>query len=108
MSDDKTKKSIPISIRILDKDYMVACPSGEQKSLISSARQVDEKMRDIRKSGKIIGSERIAVITALNLAHELNTASGQVQFIDQEIVSRVDELQQRIDATLARINPSIE
>ena len=104
MSDDKTKKAIPVSVRILDKEYMVSCPSGEQNSLLSSARQVDEKMRDIRKSGKVIGSERIAVVTALNLAHELNTASGQVKVIDKEIVSRMDELQQRIDATLERIN----
>ncbi len=108
MSDKKAKKSIPVSIRILDKDYMVSCPSDEQTSLLSSARQVDEKMREIRRSGKVIGSERVAVITALNLAHELNTASGQVRFIDSEIVSRMDTLQEKIDATLKRIIPQEE
>ncbi len=108
MSNDTSKKAIPISVRVLDKEYMVACPSGEQNSLLSSAKQIDKKMRNIRSSGKVIGSERIAVVTALNLAHELNTASGQVKVIDKEIVSRMDELQQKIDATLARITPQEE
>lgn len=108
MSDEKTKKVTPVSVRVLEKEYMVSCPSGEQSSLLSSAKQVDEKMRDIRKSGKVIGSERIAVVTALNLAHELNTISKQVQIIDKDIVSHIDELQQKINATLERINKQEE
>lgn len=107
MSDNNKTKSVPVSVRILDKDYMVSCPSGEQNSLISSAKQVDGKMRAIRKSGKIIGSERVAVITALNLANELLEAKGQVQVIDGEIVNRIDALQQKIDSTLANIDAQL-
>ena len=104
MSEEKKDKPTPVTIRILGKDYMVACPTGAQSSLVSSARQVDETMREIRRSGKIIGSERIAVITALNLAHELNFANEQVSSIDDDIVKRIDTLQQKISATLERIN----
>ena len=64
-------------------------------------------MRAIRKSGKIIGSERVAVITALNLANELLEAKGQVQVIDGEIVNRIDALQQKIDSTLANIDAQL-
>lgn len=100
----ENNKAIPVSVRILDKEYMVSCPPGEQDSLLQSAKQVDSKMREIRKSGKIIGSERIAVITALNIANELLGAKGQVEFIDDEIVNRIDSLQQKLNGTLARIS----
>ncbi|MCK5918498.1 MAG: cell division protein ZapA [Cocleimonas sp.] len=106
MSDDE-KSPVAVAIRILGKDYMVSCPTGEQASLISSAKEVDEKMREIRKIGKIIGSERIAVITALNLANELNTANAQVAVIDTDIIKRVSELQKKVDSTLKRINSEL-
>ena len=50
----------PINISILDKDYKVACPVGEQSALLESARFLDLKMREVRDSGNIMGSERIA------------------------------------------------
>ena len=105
MSDDK--KAIAVTIRILGKDYMVSCPAGEQASLISSAKEVDEKMREIRQTGKIIGSERIAVITALNLANELNSANHQVDIIDTDIIKRVSELQKKAEAILTRVNTEL-
>ena len=64
-------KALPINISILDKEYKIACPSGEQSDLLASAEYLDNKMREVRDGGSIIGSERIAVITALNIAHEL-------------------------------------
>ena len=105
MSDENEVNTTPtpVSIRILGKDYTIACPAGAQKSLISSAKDVDDKMRELRKSGKIIGSERIAVITALNLAHELNFANEKSS-VDDDIIRRIDKLQQRIDSTLKRIH----
>lgn len=61
----------PIAVRILDKEYRVACNEGEEDELLASARHLDARMREIRTSGKVIGTERIAVMAALNLAHEL-------------------------------------
>ena len=65
----------PINVSILDKDYKVACPPGEQSALLESAKFLDSKMREVRDSGNIMGSERIAVITALNMANDLLKAS---------------------------------
>lgn len=59
------------SVSILDKEYQVACPADQQADLLLSARHLDEQMRAIRSTGKVIGLERIAVMAALNISHEL-------------------------------------
>jgi cell division protein ZapA len=59
------------SVSILDKEYQVACPPEQQAELLLSARHLDEQMRAIRATGKVIGLERIAVMAALNISHEL-------------------------------------
>jgi cell division protein ZapA len=58
-------------VTILDKEYQVACPPEQQAELLLSARHLDEQMRAIRSTGKVIGLERIAVMAALNISHEL-------------------------------------
>ncbi len=85
-----------LEVFILDKSYRINCPENEQESLRASAQYLDRKMREIRSSGKIIGLERIAVIAALNIAHELLGASqkaeaGAMQAADlQRLISRID------------------
>lgn len=60
-----------VFVKILDKEYQVACPREERQALIESAQLLDERMKAIRGSGAVIGLERIAVMAALNLSHEL-------------------------------------
>lgn len=60
-----------VGIRILDKDYQVHCPPEQEEALLGAARDLDQRMRDIRRSGNVIGLERIAVMVALNLSYEL-------------------------------------
>ncbi|MBQ0831783.1 MULTISPECIES: cell division protein ZapA [unclassified Marinobacter] len=60
-----------VEVKILDKEYLVACPPEEQDALVRAARHLDHKMREIRTSGKVFGTERIAVMAALNMTHEL-------------------------------------
>jgi cell division protein ZapA len=66
-----------ITVKILDKEYQVACPEEQQSELVVSAKYLDKQMRTIRESGKVIGIERIAVMAALNISHELLQASEQ-------------------------------
>jgi len=66
-----SKQSTTVEVKILDKEYLVACPPEEQEALIRAARHLDSKMREIRTSGKVFGTERIAVMAALNMTHEL-------------------------------------
>lgn len=67
----------PVSVSILGKDYRIACQENEQETLIESAHELDEQMRQIRDSGSVIGADKIAVMAALNLTHELRQAQGK-------------------------------
>lgn len=90
----------PINISILDKDYKVACPPGEQSALLESAKFLDNKMREIRDTGNIMGSERIAVITALNMANDLLHTSTVDKEIGKELPPRLKNLENKISRVL--------
>ncbi|MDM8568378.1 cell division protein ZapA, partial [Thiotrichales bacterium HSG1] len=64
------RKSVPVNLRILSKDYVIACPEEEQDTLITSAQLLEEKTQQVRESGKVATSERIVVISALKITHE--------------------------------------
>lgn len=66
-----------VVVHLLDKEYRVACPAEEREALLRAAHYLDDKMREV-KEANVIGLERIAVMTALNLAHELLQASGEL------------------------------
>lgn len=93
-----------VTVRILDKDYIVACPVGQSEALLNSAQIVDKKMREIRQSGKVLGIERIAVMVALNLSNELLNIDKNSHSIDvkreHELLNRLSNLQRRIDLTI--------
>ena len=80
--------STPMTVHILGKEYQVACPPEERDALISSAALLDEKMREIRGAGKIVGLDRIAVLAALNLANDV------VKLNNAETTDRQDEMRQ--------------
>ncbi len=67
-----------VFVKILDKEYQVACPREERQALMESAQLLDERMKAIRGSGAVIGLERIAVMAALNLSHELLQAKSGI------------------------------
>jgi len=76
-------------VNILDKDYQVACPDGEKTALNRAASELDKRMRAIKSSGSIVGLERIAVMTALNLCHELQQAKSGGNENDTQALERI-------------------
>jgi cell division protein ZapA len=92
---------IPVTVRILDKEYRVACEPDEQEGLIESARMLDHSMREIRQTGRVIGTDRIAVMAALNISHELIQLKQQQQGMDEESDRRLRALQERMADALA-------
>ncbi|MBX3695940.1 MAG: cell division protein ZapA [Steroidobacteraceae bacterium] len=90
-----------ISVRILEKEYFVACPYEERSDLLDSAEYLNGKMREIRDSGKVVGLDRIAVMAALNLANELLRLRNQGQRLDHEFGGRVRALRERVESALA-------
>ncbi len=93
------KKIKAVTVRILDKDYMVACPDGEQIALTAAAKRVDREMRKVREMGKVFGTDRIAVMVALNLAYEL-LYSPQTSAVTPELLTQLEKLQQKLDDSL--------
>ena len=84
-----------IAVNLLDKDYQVACPPEEQALLQSAARQLDQRMRDIRSTGNVIGLEKIAIMVALNLSYELMLAresSASSDLDNEKLRNLVDTL----------------
>ena len=90
-----------VVISILGKDFTVACPAGERVALEAAAEHLDERMRGIQETGKVMGLDRCAVVAGLNLANELlEMKRGQGQGQDPAIGRRLKALQDRIDAVL--------
>ena len=88
---------IPVSVHILDKEYQVACDEGERDGLLHAADYVNRRMREIRDRGNVVGSDRIAVVTALNVAHELL----QLKASDSALSAQLRKLQESLGAALA-------
>ncbi|CAN0600182.1 MULTISPECIES: cell division protein ZapA [Marinobacter] len=83
-----------VEVKILDKEYLVACPDEARDALLQSARHLDSKMREIRASGKVFGTERIAVMAALNITHDLleqDTMSGAASAILEAMDDKLDD-----------------
>ena len=91
-----------ITIHILGKEYAIACSEDERHDLQRSADYLDAKMREIRDSGKIIGSDRIAIIAALNISHELLSHSEVSTKIDGSFDARIQNMQDKIEDALQR------
>lgn len=90
-------QSRTVSVRILDKEYPIACPPDQEQALLQAARHLDQQMRTIRETGKVIGLERIAVMAALNITHELlqreakNGASATTEEHFRRLSQRLDD-----------------
>ncbi len=90
------------TIDILGKPYQIKCPESEIESLQRSAKHLEEQMRLVRDVGQVISLDRVAVITALNIVHELLTLERENSHQLQAIHQRLYHLQDRIDGALAK------
>jgi cell division protein ZapA len=99
MSEERISR---VSVRLLDRDYQVACPVEERSDLLDSAEYLDGKMREIRDSGKVVGLERIAVMAALNLANELIKQRKQGTVVEGDLGARLRSLRERVETALEK------
>lgn len=96
MSEDN--KSVVVTI--LDKEYRFACQPQERDALIASAHFLDGKMREIRKGGKLLGTDGLAVMAALNITHELLQYRSQKDDLNESLSGRIRGLQEKIESAL--------
>jgi cell division protein ZapA len=89
-----------VSVRILDKEYQVACPASERTELLDSAEMLNAKMREIRDTGRVVGLDRIAVMAALNMANDLLQAQARDRLLDGDLSDRLKVISDRVDGAL--------
>jgi len=98
-------RSLTLDVSILGREYRVACKEAERDELLQAVQFLDRRMREIRDSGKIAGTERIAVMAALNIAHEVLRARGGTPatggFDSAAIQRRISAMQTAIDRAMA-------
>jgi len=98
---------LQISIKILDKEYRIACPPPQQEDLRTSAQLLDQRMREIHKHGRVIGTDRIAVMAALNIAYDFIQLQRARPTLDEDSVQRLQQLQVQITTALSDELPLI-
>ncbi len=96
------ERMVRVSVRILEKEYQVACLPEERSELLDSAEYLNGKMREIRDNGNVVGLDRIAVIAALNIAHELLKVRGRGEVADADVGNKIRQLRERVETALTR------
>ena len=97
MNTRDAAKSEPANVRILDREYTVGVSEDERASLAAAARLLDARMREIRGGNKMVALDRLAVLAALNLAHELQQLKDDTSRRDRDLTRTLDLLQRKLD-----------
>lgn len=95
-----TKNLTPVTLSILGKEYRIACSEDERQSLLNAAQLLDQQMRKIHDTGKVSGNDRIAVLAALNLAHDLSQTKANDHSGSLDITDRLVNLRHKIESVL--------
>ena len=90
-----------MQVKILDKEYQVNCPPADQEALIKSAQYLDENMRKIKGRGNIHGTEKIAVMAALNITHDMLRKNRMINDTRLSTAQQVKGLEDKIDLAIA-------
>ncbi len=102
-----TTEAKPVTVQILDKDYIVACRDEEREQLFAAVELLNKRMRELRESGKVIGAERIAVMAALNLAHELHALKRRNETVTGDMDATLRRIQDKLSGALSRRRPLV-
>ena len=95
MSESKS-----LQVSIMGRDFRVACPDDEQAGLLEAVDYLNKRMLEIRDAGKVIGIERIAIMAALNIAHEMLTTKIGGGFDMAEMKRRMNRMETMIDQAM--------
>ncbi len=87
----------PVTIRLLDREYTVGCVEEERDSLLAAAKLLDAKMREVRGGNRMAALDRVAVLAALNLAHDLEQLRETTSRSERELARGLGDLNRRLD-----------
>jgi len=92
-----TNNNAAVDVAIMGREFRVTCPDEEREELLQAVTYLDKKMCEIRDNGKVVGSERIAIMAGLNIAHELLATRVKGGFDMGEFKRRIDNMQMLLD-----------
>src|SRR3954462_2835196 len=96
-----TEAAKTVEVQLLGRTYRVACEDNEREALMRAVAYLDGKMNEIRRAGKVMGAERIAVMAALNVAHELRRLDLRAGFDVRQAKRRLSAIESRLDEAIA-------
>lgn len=91
-----------VQVKILEKEYQINCPTADQEALMKSAHYLDENMRKIKERGNIHGGEKIAVIAALNITHDMLKKNRLINETRHINAQQIKELEDKVDLALGK------
>jgi cell division protein ZapA len=94
--------SEPVSIRILEKEYLIACPPEEREDLTRAAALLETRLKKARDSARGMGSERWLIMAALNMANELAKLAAREERTTREMGTRVRQMRERVERALVQ------
>jgi cell division protein ZapA len=90
-----------LTINVMGREFRVACPEGEENQLLASVDFLNRRLREVKDTGKVVGNDRIAMMAALNIAHELLTQGGPKAVDAGDIRGRIISMQETLDRALS-------
>ena len=101
-TEEKTRERGALTLSLLGREFRVACPEGEERQLLASAEYLNRKLKEVRDTGKVVGNERIAIMAALNIAHEFMSNRSSAPSVDGAAFRRrITAMQEILDSALA-------
>ena len=100
-TETKAREKGAVTLNILGREFRVSCPDGEERTLLASADHLNRKLREVRDTGKVVGNERIAIMAALNIAHEALSNRTGAPLEGDAFRRRIVAMQETIDSALA-------
>jgi cell division protein ZapA len=102
-TEERTRDKGALTISLLGREFRVACPEGEERDLQASADYLNRKLKEVRDTGKVVGNERIAIMAALNIAHEFmsNNRNASSPVDGGAFRRRIIAMQETLDSALA-------
>jgi cell division protein ZapA len=97
-----SEKAKALDVSIMGRNYRVVCAEDEREALLASVAYVDKKMTEIKAASKVAGTERIAVMAALNIANELLSVKLGNGFDFAELKRRMNSVQSKLDQALSQ------
>lgn len=94
--------SVPLILQIMDHEYRVVCHPSEQEDLTTAAAYLNQRLQEIRNNSKVLGTERLAVMAALNASYELLKRNNNLQKLDEAINSRLKALTDKVESAVSK------